>query len=226
MQNLPLSKRLYEETKSAHEQVESMAFVVALRDLKLSQNEYIQYLADLKYIYATLEEGMRSNLNTPAIKILYDDKLCRKKNLEADLQSFQALGCPPSNAAQDYVKHLNNLSKHSPILLIAHAYVRYMGDLSGGRMIKKFVEQLFPGDHTDFYNFDEELLGPNAIGAKFVEYKNVWKGRLDGLNFTDHEQQSLIEEAKKGFEYAGRMFVVYKTISSRPSTTNNRIYRK
>lgn len=208
MQNIPLSKRLYEETKSVHEQIESVAFVLALRDLTLSQNEYVQYLADLKFVYECLEEGMRVNLGTPTIKALYDEKLCRTKMLEADLKSFQAESCRPTDAAKDYIRHLKELSKNAPILLLAHAYVRYMGDLSGGRMMKKFVETLFPGEHTAFYNFDE-LLGSNALGAKYVEYKNDWKGRLDKFNFSDKEKLDLIEEARKGFEYAGRMLGSY-----------------
>lgn len=210
MQNIPLSKRLYEETKSAHEQVESAAFVLALRDMKLPQDEYVQYLADLKFVYQALEESLRANVAIPAIKALFDDKLCRTKLLQADLKSFNAEGFRTTEAAENYVRHLKELSKSQPILLLAHAYVRYMGDLSGGRMMKKFVETLFPGEHTAFYNFDE-LLGPDAIGAKFVEYKNAWKGRLDGLNFTEDEKKDLIDEAQKGFEYAGRMFGSYTT---------------
>lgn len=209
MQNLPLTKRLYEETKSAHAQIESMPFILNLRDQKLSQNEYTQYLADLKHVYAALEDGLRKNLEIPAIKALYDDKLSRTKMLDADLKSFQAEGAIPTDASQDYARHLEALSGQTPLLLLAHAYLRYMGDLSGGRMMKKSVEQLFPGDHTAFYNFDE-LLGEKALGAKFVEYKNAWKGRLDGFHFSAEEQSALIEEAQKGFEYAGRMFNSYR----------------
>lgn len=208
MENIPLSKRLYEETKAIHGQVESMNFIISLRDQKLTQNEYVQFLVDLKVVYKALEEGMESNLKNSAIKILYDNKLCRTPMLEADLKSFQAETGKPTTAACEYVHHLKKISKDDPILLLSHAYVRYLGDLSGGRMMKKYVEQLFPGEHASFYNFDE-LLGSNATGANFVEYKNAWKKRLDQLNFTDKEQSALIEEAKKAFEYAGRMFVSY-----------------
>lgn len=202
---MPFSKRLYEETKSAHEQVESMDFVVSLRNQKLSQTDYVQYLTDLILVYSALEECLRTNLGITAIQTLYDDRLCRTKKLEKDIQSFQEEKLIPSKAAQDYAKHLKELSTQSPLLLLAHSYVRYLGDLSGGRMMKKFVEQLFPGEHTHFYNFDEAL-GENAIGTKFVEYKNGWKQKLDSLSLTDEEKRDLIEEAKKGFEYTGRIF--------------------
>ncbi len=208
MQTIPFSKQLYEETKSIHEQVESMDFVVLLRNQKLSKNDYIQYLTDLKMIYQALEEGMRDNLKSPAVHALYDEKLCRTRMLEADIRSFQGERCTPTQAAQDYARYLKELSLQRPLLLIAHAYVRYLGDLSGGRMIKKFVDQLFPGEHTNFYNFDE-LLGKDAPGAKFIEYKNAWKGKLDGLTLSEEKRGMLIEEAKKSFEYAGRMFGSY-----------------
>lgn len=202
---LPLSKRLYQETKVLHEQLESRSFVLALRDQKLAEKDYIQHLADLKLVYETLEQGMRENKNIPPIKVLFDEKLCRTSALEKDLRSFHALDTKPTASARQYAEHLKELAATKPILLLAHAYVRYLGDLSGGRMIKKSVEQLFPGEHTAFYDFDD-LLGQNAIGAKFVEYKNKWKDHLDTQEFTDNDKMALENEAKMGFEFAGRMF--------------------
>lgn len=203
--HLLLSKRLYQETQVAHEQVENLPFVIALRNEKLTQKEYTQHLADLRVVYESLEKGMLENINLPTIKALYDENLCRTNALEQDLRSFSALDLKPTMAAKDYVNHLNELSKSHPNLLIAHAYVRYLGDLSGGRMIKTTIEKLFPGEHTAFYNFDD-LLGPNAMGAKFVEYKNKWKDQLDVQEFTDNDKLAMVEEAKKAFEFTGRMF--------------------
>jgi heme oxygenase (biliverdin-producing, ferredoxin) len=211
MDDYPLSKRLYEETKSVHEQIESMDFILALRNLKLSQKEYAQYLADLKVIYEALENGLEDNQELPAIKAVYDPKINRVQKLEADLRSFESENLKPTEAAKEYAEHLQNLSKQAPAYLLAHAYVRYLGDLSGGRMMKKYIEQLFPGEHTAFYNFDE-LLGDNAIGAKYVDYKNAWKRNLDHLNFTENEKASLVEEAKKGFIYAGNLFNSYSKV--------------
>lgn len=206
---IPLSKRLYAETKALHEQVESLPFILALRDQKLSKQEYIQYLADLKLVYQALEEGLQANCQIPEIQSLYDHKINRAEMLNADLKSFQAEKIAPSSSAQSYVRHLQELSRRAPMLLLAHAYVRYMGDLSGGRMLKKFVEQLFPGEHVAFYNFDV-LFGENASGSKFVEYKNWWKDQLDQMQFSSSEQLGLIQEAKKAFEYAGNMLSSYK----------------
>lgn len=202
---LPLSKKLYEETQSLHAQTENMDFIVALRNQKLTQAQYIRYLADLKTVYESLERGMRANVDNPVIHIMYDEKLNRTLALEQDLKSFGASDTKPSQAAIDYANHLLQLSKHSPVLLLAHAYVRYLGDLSGGRMLKKLVEQIFPGNHTAFYNFDQ-LLGPQASGAQFVEYKNSWKERLDGLELTENDKFALINEAKKSFELTGKIF--------------------
>lgn len=204
MINLPLSKRLYEETKSVHEQVESMDFVVALRNQKLTQSRYVQYLADLKVVYEALENGLRLNAENPVIKEIYNEKLNRTNSLVQDLKSFAAEDIKPTAAAIDYANYLQDLSKRIPLLLVAHAYVRYLGDLSGGRMLKKFVDQIFPGEHTSFYNF-EDLLGPNPNGVKFVEYKNEWKERVDSLELTDNDKIALINEAKKSFELVGRL---------------------
>jgi len=209
MHNKLLSKQLYEETKVSHEQVENRAFIIRLKEQKLSQSDYVQHLVDLKNIYKALENGMRANINIPAINDLYDEKLCRTPYLEKDIESFHAMDIKPTKMALEYVRHLQDLSEHTPLLLLAHAYVRYMGDLSGGRMMKKYVEVSYPGDHQAFYDFDN-LLGKNAVGAKFVEYKNLWKERLDTLELADKDKTALIQEAVKGFEFTGMMYDAYE----------------
>lgn len=202
---LPLSKRLYEETKSIHSQIESMPFILAFRNEALTKEAYIQHLMDLEVIYKALEEGMRQNLDNPCIKSLFDERLCREKKIQEDIQSFCIKNTQPSKAAQEYAKHLNHLSVHSPSLLLSHAYIRYLGDLSGGRMMKKWVENMFPEAGASFYDFDE-LLGDNAIGAKFVEYKNEWKKHLDNCHFSEDEKKTLVREAQAGFEFMGKIF--------------------
>ena len=42
-------------------------------------------------------------------------------------------------ACQDYLYHLQHLSVADPERLVAHAYVRYLGDLSGGQQLKGIV---------------------------------------------------------------------------------------
>jgi heme oxygenase (biliverdin-producing, ferredoxin) len=200
-----LSKSLYEATQSVHAQIENHPFLLQLRDGKLSPENYVQYLVDLHAIYSALEEEMESKRHLPEIHTLYYKDLCRTSSLHKDIQSFKPIQRDPTKAAQTYASHIHHLSETMPVLLLAHAYLRYLGDLSGGRMLQKNVNAAYPGGHDAFYDF-QTLLGPNAIGAKVVEFKNEWKRRLDALPLNESQRQKMIEEAKKGFEFTRQLF--------------------
>jgi hypothetical protein len=79
-------------------------------------------------------------------------------------QHLRLLSPTEAESSLVYVKRLQALSHTSGDLLLSHAYVRYLGDLSGGQHIRKRVEKLFPLDdevaHTgttpagyEFYDF-------------------------------------------------------------------------
>jgi heme oxygenase len=71
-----------------------------------------------------------------------------------------------------YTERLQTLSDSAdPSLLLAHAYVRYLGDLSGGQVIRRRVAEAYAIDIED------------GSGLKFYEFKTLngqtWhQGRL------------------------------------------------
>lgn len=81
----------------------------------------------------------------------------------------------------EYIKYILSI-KDDPKKLLAHIYVRHMGDLSGGQMIAKRV----PGAGK-YYQFGDN---PDAI-------KEAIRAKLD---------DSLADEAKVCFEYATKFF--------------------
>jgi heme oxygenase len=55
------------------------------------------------------------------------------------------------------VARLQEISETNPALLVAHAYVRYMGDLSGGQSLRHIVRSaldLPPDKGTGLHEFD------------------------------------------------------------------------
>jgi heme oxygenase len=81
----------------------------------------------------------------------------------------------------EYIKYILSI-KDDPKRLMAHIYVRHMGDLSGGQMIAKRV----PGSGK-YYKFGDE---PEKI-------KDAIRAKLD---------DSLAEEAKVCFDFAAKLF--------------------
>lgn len=76
--------------------------------------------------------------------------------LTPDLQTL--FTCTP-RSLQNYIDHIHNLasSPETAPLLLAHSYVRYLGDLSGGQIISERVRRVYDlkkdGGGTAFYNF-------------------------------------------------------------------------
>jgi heme oxygenase len=62
-------------------------------------------------------------------------------------------------AALQYVARLQELDDTAPVLLVAHAYVRYLGDLNGGQALRRVVARglgLQGSTGTTFYDFGDD----------------------------------------------------------------------
>lgn len=77
----------------------------------------------------------------------------------------------PPPALTTYLSHIKSLSSSSSTApgLLAHAYVRYLGDLSGGQVIGARIKKAYGlegQDGTAFYRFDEGSAGQGEIKAE------------------------------------------------------------
>ncbi len=101
----------------------------------------------------------------------------------------------PSQAAQNYINRIRELSNTDPVLLLGHAYTRYMGDLSGGQMLQKLVQSalnLSGYQGTSFYNFSQI---PDKIA-----FKEKYRKALNSLSIDDVTQEKIVAEANNAFE--------------------------
>jgi heme oxygenase len=97
----------------------------------------------------------------PALAPTYNPHLLgRKAPLSADISTLlgvsevewpahpthAALLAAPPPPLSAYTAHLHALSATQPALLLAHAYVRYLGDLSGGQVLRRRVAKAYALD--------------------------------------------------------------------------------
>jgi heme oxygenase len=201
-----LSLDMYQGTRDIHTQVEQHPFVRRLLKDTLDSASYQQYLVDLNLVYSVLEEEIASNLKTESeLNKIYFPELNRTTMLDADLNSssFKDLPRNTSEAALSYAEHLSLLGRQEPILLAAHAYVRYLGDLSGGMILKRHIEKKWP-DAIHFYDFSKLFKAYDESNP--MAFKDFYKERLNSLVVNEHMRQRLIQEAHLAFEYAEKMF--------------------
>lgn len=141
----------------------------------------------------------------PIISKIYFPQLNRTKSLEQDLtyyygQNWREL-VAPSSAAKEYVQRIREVAATQPELLIAHSYTRYIGDLSGGQILKKIAQKgmnLAEGEGTAFYEF-KDIPDEKA-------FKVNYRAALDELPIDEATADQIVEEANATFGMNMKLF--------------------
>ncbi len=155
-----LAPRLRAETQRPHRDVERTDFVQALLRGELSTEAYLDLLVNLRVIYRALERQLEAHAAHPAVAAVQDPRLARSAALDADLATLGRTDLTTAvvPAARAYAASLNAIADSAAHRLVAHAYVRYLGDLSGGQRLSTIVERSIEGAADGgrrFYDFGD-----------------------------------------------------------------------
>ncbi len=203
-QPLPFSKRLRESTRKAHSMAERAGFIRGFLRGVIDPSNYRQLLTDYHHVYAAMEDVMTAS-DHPIVQQVYFSELLRLPALEQDLAFFAgsswSLGIRASGAARAYADRVREIAQHEPALLVAHAYTRYLGDLSGGQILKKILVQsldLPAGQGIAFYEFPEI--------EDHAAFKIQFRRALDQLPIDAAIQDAIIGEANLVFRLNTAVF--------------------
>jgi len=196
-----LSTRLREGTMQSHTTAENTAFMKCFMKGIVEREPLRKLFADLYFVYSTLETALQSHVNHPIIGSLYFPELNRTENIARDLAFYygenwrEQITASPAGCV--YRDRIQTLSKTDPALLIAHAYTRYMGDLSGGQGLKNVIRSalsLPSNQGTEFYEFDQ-ILTPEARRV----FKERYRLALDEFPVDADTMERIVEEANVAF---------------------------
>lgn len=151
---MSLTNTLRHATRERHQQVEHHPFMQRLVSGKLSPLAYVDYLRSLYCAYEVLESHLLKAQQTgePWGK-LYDSRWARRDALKTDIAAFsQSPKDPETCLAQTWDSALNN-SRNALASAIAIAYLRYLGDLAGGQMVRHILFRQHPDWSLSFYDF-------------------------------------------------------------------------
>ena len=200
-----LAQQLREGTTKSHSMAENVSFVKSFLGGVVDKKSYRKLVANLFFVYVAIEEELEKNKNHEVLSSLYFPELYRRVSLIEDLHYYYGENwhnnIKPSSATEAYVNRIHNIGENQPELLIAHAYTRYMGDLSGGQILKKIAQNAMqlPGEAgTSFYNFIE-IKDDN-------KFKTVYRDALNNLPLTDLQIQQIIAEANTAFNLNMKVF--------------------
>jgi heme oxygenase len=209
-----LATQLREGTSKSHSMAENVSFVKSFLGGVIDKDSYRKLISNLYFVYSAMEEEMEKNKDHLLIKPIYFTELNRRKSLELDLEYYYGSNWRSliriSEATKDYVERIKFISNEKPELLIAHAYTRYLGDLSGGQILKKIAQRamnLSDGTGLAFYEFDQV--------QDEQEFKQNYKKALDSLSLDANLADSIVAEANVSFTMNMKMFQELETSFTR-----------
>jgi heme oxygenase len=193
-----LATQLREGTSKSHTMAENVNFIKSFLGGVIDKTSYTEMLSKLYFVYEAIENAMEQNKEHEYIKPIYFPELNRTESLKEDLIFHYGEdwleNITLSKATLDYVNRIKTVSKEKPELLVAHAYTRYLGDLSGGQILKKIAQRsmgLEGSEGLAFYEFKEV--------SDEAQFKLNYKAALDSLPIKENEASQIIAEANTAF---------------------------
>ncbi|MFD8756859.1 heme oxygenase (biliverdin-producing) [Kitasatospora sp. NPDC059577] len=207
-ETLPFSTVLRTASSEEHEAAEHSSFMSRLLGGQLGIEAYADLTGQLWYVYRALESRTEQLAAHSLAGPFVDRSLLRTAAIEHDLVHLRGPdwrdGLAPLPATAAYVARVEELTTGWPAGYIAHHYTRYLGDLSGGQIIRGIAEKTWgfarKGDGVRFYVF-EEVDNPAA-------FKREYRARLDtaGAAMDEVERRRVVEECKRAFVLNGAVF--------------------
>ena len=201
---MSLALALKEGTKESHSAAENTKFVASFLRGVVDYEEYRKLLTNFYYVYDTMEQRIRET-EDPMVLAIRSEDLERKEAIERDLEYYYGPDWKdkqePSEACNTYCYRINEIAEKDPYLLVAHHYTRYIGDLSGGKILKEIAARVLKppvGKGLDFYEF------PSIPDAKL--FKQNYRACLDNLGTDSSQENALIAEANYAFRLNMYMF--------------------
>jgi heme oxygenase len=198
-----LPERLKSQTRELHLRAERSAVMRELLRGQIGRPAYAELLFSLRVVYAALESALKRW--RPALRLLDAEvpDLQRTVALDADLAS---LGSPAETGrvavptALGYAARLSSMDAAAAHRLLAHAYVRYLGDLHGGQILAPLVRDRFglTVEGTRFYEFGDD--------HQVLQLRQRLRATLAGARLDALQSDEVVAEAVWAFDAHIRMF--------------------
>lgn len=193
------SAQIRTATHVQHTEAEEAAFMGDMLGGRLGVEAYARYTEQLWFVYRALEDAAGLLAGDPVAGPFIRPELMRVAELERDLAHLggpgwraAAVALPATTA---YAGRVREVAAAWPAGYVAHHYTRYLGDLSGGQVIRSVAERTWgfarKGDGVRFYVFDA-IANPAA-------FKREYRELLDALPVDEVEKQRVVEECRRAF---------------------------
>lgn len=207
-----LAETLRLATAKIHLEAERSGYIRDILRKTSSREGYGLFLRNLEPTYAALERGLSEKAGHGALNGFDWPKLYRHEAITGDLSALSetswqdAFSLLPEGLA--YAERIERVTAEAPHRLLGHAYARYIGDLSGGRLVKAILENV-PGleaNQLGFYDFDD-IEDADAFKARFRE-------KLDNVGEQTDCGENIVDEALIAFQLNIDMSIAVQAVMS------------
>ena len=208
------AKQIKVGTKKSHSMAENTSFVTSFLRGVVSKESYRTLVSNLYFVYSALEDVATHLKDDPTVSPILFDELNRHKPLAEDLDFFYGESWHkeiyPSDATKVYIDRIREVGRTEPHLFVGHHYTRYMGDLSGGQILKGIAQKsLKLGDEAfNFYDFKDI--------ESSVKFKNNYRETLNNLPLSQSQVDGIITEANYAFRL--NMYMFEELVGDAPKT--------
>ncbi|MDA8708771.1 biliverdin-producing heme oxygenase [Hellea sp.] len=197
---LPLVDFLKESTWALHTEAEKTGVVADIIRQRVVMKDYLNFIQNLSEVYKALESETDWLGDYAPLQDFFTPALHRHKQLEHDYKKLRALNSAiPSGEIHDetrnYCKHIRHSQKHVPVAMLAHIYVRYLGDLNGGQVLQRLLKSSLDlsDDCLSFYAF------PGI--SDITQFRLNFRETLNRTIVTEAELQSTKQAAMDAFKF-------------------------
>lgn len=195
-----LADRFKKETWDLHTEAETTGFINQILRGTASLRQYIRFLENLKPVYETMESSSEWLTRFPALRLYIGDGIARTAAITHDLERLSARSDahPPATLfpnTRSYQAHIQQAQRQDHPAMLAHIYVRYLGDVNGGLVLQRLLGQHLnlPADCLTFYNFPKI--------KDLSTFKTDFRAALNGISLNDRDEQHAIAAAKNAFRF-------------------------
>ncbi len=159
---------------------------------------YVLLLRNLLPAYEALERGLEHHRGSAAIQAFANPDVYRSGAIRADLDALAGPdwegSVPVLPSAARYADRVAAVATEG-MLLIAHAYVRYLGDLNGGQILKRMLGRTLNLGVESLSSYDF----PNIVDlGSFVP---LYRSAFDAAGALLGATEPLLDEAAAAFRF-------------------------
>lgn len=194
-----LSTMLRASTSEIHKEAEQRPFMRAFFGGILPRDAYIGWLARQSHLYRTLEAALDALPADGPENGLVPRVLYRTERIEADLDHLTERSSREmdhlTSATRQYGERIE-ATRGFPAGVVAHAWLRYMGNVGGRDTLRRLVATSIGavgGDEKGLAFSDFSAVG--EIRPFFADFH----AKLDSLPLTEAEKAGAVAEAVAGF---------------------------